>query len=297
MRPRRPAHAGSWYDSDPGNLMGEIRRWLQRASRVCHGNTKALICPHAGLRFSGSTAACAWKQVNTSNIKCVFLLGPTHHKYFKGVALPSENCSEYLTPLGGLLLDADILQSLRKSGAFGELTPSEDEDEHSIELLLPFVKYLFAPDVTIVPMVVGDLKVENEYQKYAELLIDYFLKDDILFVFSSDFCHWGPRYSYYYLEEPLSNLPIHTSIERMDRKAAGFITQHQSKDFFNYLESTGLSVCGRNPISLFLQLIDTAAARGRKNFSTELIAYSQSSQATARTDSSVSYAALCTTTV
>lgn len=297
MRPRRAAHAGSWYDSDQGNLGAQIRRWLESASKVCRGTTKALICPHAGLRFSGSTAACAWKQVDPSTLKRVFLLGPSHHKYFKGIALPSRNCSEYLTPLGGLPLDTDILQSLRNSGAFTQLSPAEDEEEHSIELMLPFVRYIFPDGVTIVPMVVGDLKTENEFKKYADILIDFFLQDDILFIISSDFCHWGPRYSYYYLEEPISNLPIHMSIERMDRKAVGFITQHQSKEFFDYLEATGLSVCGRNPISLFLQLLDSAAARGYAGFSTELLAYSQSNNATARTDSSVSYAALCTTKV
>lgn len=32
-------------------------------------------------------------------------------------------------------------------------------------------------EVTLVPMVVGDLKAESEYKKYADLLIDYFLQD------------------------------------------------------------------------------------------------------------------------
>lgn len=37
----------------------------------------------------------------------MFILGPSHYKYFKGAALPSENCTEYLTPFGGLPLDVD----------------------------------------------------------------------------------------------------------------------------------------------------------------------------------------------
>ncbi|CDJ44475.1 hypothetical protein, conserved [Eimeria tenella] len=102
-------------------------------------------------------------------------------------------------------------------------------------------------------MVVGDLRGRDDCQKFADLLLKYFLEERNLFIISSDFCHWGPRYSYYYLEEPLPEIPIHKSIEKMDMKAIQFITEHQSEGFFNYLEATSLSVCGRNPISLFLQ--------------------------------------------
>ncbi|CDI80875.1 hypothetical protein, conserved [Eimeria acervulina] len=263
------------------NLSGQIRRWLERSSKVCDGRIKALICPHAGLRFSGSTAACAWKQVDPSAFQRVFLLGPSHYKYFKGVALPSESCGVYLTPLGDLPLDTDTwgvraaLQALRLTGAFCEASISEDEEEHSIELMLPFVRHTFSEGVKIVPMIVGDLKSLEDCQKYADLLINYFLQDENLFIVSSDFCHWGPRYSYFYLEDPQPGVPIHAAIEKMDRKAVKFITEHQGQGFYDYLESTGLSVCGRHPISLFLL----------------------SSQALSRNDSSVSYAALCTTRV
>ncbi|KAL8432679.1 hypothetical protein Efla_001074 [Eimeria flavescens] len=296
-RARRAVHAGSWYDSDRNNLANEIQQYLLRASHVCAGKTKALICPHAGLRYSGPTAAHAWKQVDPATIKRVFLLGPSHHKYFKGVALPPPNCLRYETPLGDLPLDSEVLESLRKSGAFSSLSSSDDENEHSIELLLPFVRHVFPSEVAIVPLVVGDLKTDADFQRYADLLIGCFLQDENLFAFSSDFCHWGPRYSYRYLEAPASDVPIHASIERMDRKAASFIVGHQSKEFFQYLESTGLSVCGRNPISIFLKLIDLASSRGSGGFSTKLVAYSQSNQVTSPTESSVSYAAICTSRV
>ncbi|KAL8454361.1 hypothetical protein Emag_001464 [Eimeria magna] len=205
--PRRATHAGSWYDSNKASLAEELRRYLEGASKTCHGTAKAIICPHAGLRFSGPTAAYAWKQVDPSAVKRVFLLGPSHCKYFRGVALPPEGCPSYATPLGDLPLDNGILDALRRTQAFSDLSPSEDEAEHSIELLLPF---------------------------------------EIVFAFSSDFCHWGPR-------------------------------QQQQQQ------------------QLQQQLVELAAAKGCTTLTTELLAYSQSSPAMTRSDSSVSYAALCTT--
>ncbi|CDI84559.1 Protein MEMO1, related [Eimeria praecox] len=177
QRERRATHAGTWYDADYNNLSGQIQRWIQRANKICEGPVKALICPHAGLRFSGSTAACAWKQVNPSDFKRVFLLGPSHYKYFRGVSLPSDKCSVYLTPLGDLPLDTDILQALRCTGSFGEVSLTEDEEEHSVELMLPFLRHTFSQGVKIVPMIVGDLKNLEDCRKFADLLLEYFLKD------------------------------------------------------------------------------------------------------------------------
>ncbi|CDJ31133.1 uncharacterized protein EMH_0064390 [Eimeria mitis] len=174
---RRATHAGTWYDADCKSLTGQIRRWLQRSTKVCDGQIKALICPHAGLRFSGSTAASAWKQVNPSDFKRVFLLGPSHYKYFRGVSLPSDRCSVYATPLGDLQLDTDTLHALRATGVFGEVSLAEDEEEHSIELMLPFLRHTFPEGVKIVPMIVGDLKSLEDGNKFADLLLEYFLQD------------------------------------------------------------------------------------------------------------------------
>ncbi|CDJ63412.1 hypothetical protein, conserved [Eimeria necatrix] len=170
QRQRRATHAGTWYDADSSKLSGQIRRWLQRSTKVCNGRVKALICPSR-----------------------VFLLGPSHYKYFPGVALPADKCNSYLTPLGDLPLDSEAIQALRLTGAFAELSFSEDEEEHSIELMLPFLRHVFKEDVKIVPMVVGDLRGRDDCQKFADLLLKYFLEERSLFIISSDFCHWGPR--------------------------------------------------------------------------------------------------------
>ncbi|CDJ56831.1 hypothetical protein, conserved [Eimeria maxima] len=238
QKQRRATHAGTWYDADRSKLSGQIQRWIERAAKVCDdGHIKALICPHAGLRFSGSTAACAWKQVDPSKYERVFLLGPSHYKHFKGVALPPEGCSVYLTPLGDLPLDIETLETLRTSGVFQGVSLAEDEEEHSVELMLPFLRHTFKEGVKIVPMIVGDLKGRKDNQKFVDMLLDYFLQDENLFIISSDFCHWGSRYSYYYLEDSRPEVPIHEAIE-MDRKAVSFITEHQSQGFYDYLETT-----------------------------------------------------------
>jgi MEMO1 family protein len=42
----------------------------------------------------------------------------------------------------------------------------------------------------LVPLLVGSLN-KNPEVTYAELLLPYFKDPSTLFIFSSDFCHWG----------------------------------------------------------------------------------------------------------
>ena len=61
---------------------------------------------------------------------------------------------------------------------------------------MPFIRNVFSSqDVTIIPMLVGNLSEENE-QLYGELLAPYLSDPENLFVISSDFTHWGERFHY-----------------------------------------------------------------------------------------------------
>jgi MEMO1 family protein len=90
--------------------------------------------------------------------KRVFILGPSHHVYLDGCAL--SKCTEYETPLGNLPLDLDskldvlfgfavkvtrhaAIKELRASGKFSDMSTQTDEDEHSIEMHLPYIRKIF----------------------------------------------------------------------------------------------------------------------------------------------------------
>ena len=59
------------------------------------GKVKAIIGPHAGFSYSGPVAAWSYQYLEhyKQNDKLrVFLLGPSHHKYLKGISL--SKCTE-----------------------------------------------------------------------------------------------------------------------------------------------------------------------------------------------------------
>jgi hypothetical protein len=80
---------------------------------------------------------CTCSPANDKSSKRVFLLGPSHHLYLEKAAL--TKCTHYGTPLGNLPIDAATTAELHKTGQFDWMTQDVDEDEHSLEMHLPYI--------------------------------------------------------------------------------------------------------------------------------------------------------------
>ena len=253
-----------------------------------------LICyRHAGYAYSGPTTAWAYKAIQSTDIKRVFILGPSHHAYLSGCALTKMN--EYATPLGNLIVDVQTNAELAKTNQFTTMSTSTDEEEHSLEMHLPYVYHTFGPTIPIIPILVGALTPAKE-QHYGQLLVSYIMDPHTAIVISSDFCHWGRRFGYTYYQAPQSKpiqltasstttIPIHESIRALDHQGMDLITAGSHDAFCEYLSQTGNTICGRHPIGVVL-----AALKIDPTLHFEFLRYAQSSAVMRPSDSSVSYA-------
>ncbi|KAI0094658.1 MEMO1 family [Irpex rosettiformis] len=316
MSLRSASHADSWYTGNRQKLDSELARNLAAVEasdefvppiRGC----KAIIAPHAGYSYSGPAAAWAYKSIDTSGIKRVFVLGPSHHVYLDGCAL--TKCEQYITPLGNLPIDQETVTKLAQTKLFSEMDLQTDEDEHSIEMHLPYVRKVFeGKDISIVPILVGAIDKEKE-EVYGRIIAPYLAEEDTICVISSDFCHWGTRfqYTYYYPKagstqairlsrsnsssSDLSKHPIHASIRDLDHEAMEILTMPPSTAslahhyFAEYLHRTKNTICGRHPIGVLLGALAELEKQGR-SASLKWVRYEQSSQSFNINDSSVSYA-------
>jgi len=271
------------------------------------GHLKAIIAPHAGLRFSGDVAARVYACMDPKHIKRVFVIGPSHHAYFKGIGLPGDRVDAYASPGGNLQLDTEVLSALRKTNKFESISMKVDEAEHSLELQLPFLaELLIAPSgesmAKLVPLIVGSVHAETE-REYGQILAPYLEEEGNFFVISSDFCHWGAQFGYTrrgrselaetYIDGPF---PENASIEGLDREGMKLIGARDVEGFRDYLARSGNTICGRHPILVFLE-----AMKARDlDMNVEFVKYAQSSTMPGMgppTTSSVSYACACVTPV
>ncbi|KAI8468186.1 MAG: MEMO1 family [Monoraphidium minutum] len=282
---RRPSHAGSWYESDRAKLESQIDAWLAAAARAAPAAPppRAILGPHAGHRYCGHVMAHAYTAIKAAGIKRVFLLGPSHHVYGRRCWL-SPN-AEYETPLGPLPVDGEVYDELRATGAFDTMSASEDEAEHSLELHTPFIaRAMGSQPFKLVPIMVGALSTEGE-ALYGALLGRYLDDPANLFVISSDFCHWGRRFSYTFHDETKG--PIWKSIQWLDELGMRIIEKGDPEAFAAYQKEYRNTICGRHPIGVLLNMLRHAATK----FSIAFNSYDQSSRCEAPGDSSVSYAA------
>jgi AmmeMemoRadiSam system protein B len=284
---RKASHAPGWYTDDKEELNESLNNWLSKATSMKDiPLLKAIIGPHAGYAYSGSTAAWAYININPLNYNKVFLLGPSHHKYLAGCGLPV--CSTYETPLGDIKIDAEIVGKLAKEKGFIQLTKKEEEIEHSLEMHLPYIKKVFGDkEITLVPIMVGNLSNEAE-QIFGKVFAEYVKEDKNLFIVSSDFCHWGSDFDFTYYEK--KDGQIYESIEKLDKIGIGYIENQDIDGFTEYLEDTDNPICGRHPIGVFLNALRYSGL----TTNSKLLHYKQSSKVTKSSQSSVSYAAIAT---
>ncbi|MBS1132085.1 MAG: hypothetical protein H6R16_3087 [Proteobacteria bacterium] len=183
---RPPAVAGTFYPGDPETLSTTVDRFLADASPQSGQQPKALIVPHAGYIYSGSTAANAYATLKpwAKTIRRVILLGPTHRVAVEGIALPEVEA--FSTPLGTIRLDAQAIASI---AGLPQIVFSNHVHafEHSLEVHLPFLQRVL-DQFTLVPLAVGDAAPDA----VAEILDLLWGGPETLIVVSSDLSHFLP---------------------------------------------------------------------------------------------------------
>ena len=152
-RVKPPNVAGMFYPGDSDALRREVDAHLGRALAAGPA-PKALIAPHAGYRYSGPVAACAYARLKprAHEIRRVVLLGPTHYHPIDGVA--ASGAEAFRTPLGRVPVDAASVRRALEFGFVRRYAPAF-EREHSLEVHLPFLMRVL-PRFSIVPLLVGN---------------------------------------------------------------------------------------------------------------------------------------------
>ena len=202
---RPAAVAGLFYPAQKQALARQIDEFLAAAKGEPVKHLRGVVVPHAGYRYSGPTAAFAYKQLVGRDFRNVIVMGPSHYAEFQGAFV--SGAGAYETPLGRVPLAALARQlaqkppfvdrprcrvvrpnwaaeSPREPPAAGEEWP--DTWEHSLEVQVPFLQKTLT-DFTLVPIVFGDVDPQAAARELASRL-----DDKTLLVASSDLSHYYP---------------------------------------------------------------------------------------------------------
>jgi hypothetical protein len=193
MRIREPVVAGRFYAAqadrcltDLSNLFKESNPSASTVQRPVGG-----LVPHAGWTYSGSVTARVFSVLAARRRpNVVVLFGGVHHSRGREAALFGSGRWE--TPLGPLEVDDRLADRILGYTNLIVDDPYAHEKEHSIEVQMPFVKYLF-PDAKIVPIMVPPTKTAPDVGQSVARTLSVFHVEAVV-IGTSDLTHYGPRY-------------------------------------------------------------------------------------------------------
>jgi hypothetical protein len=218
---RPAAVAGLFYPADGAELRDLVAHYLADPSESDSGDAaespKAVIAPHAGFRYSGSTAGSAYRTLlpRRGTVERVVVVGPAHRVRLAGVGLSSAR--EWATPLGNVEVDVSICAELSEMPGV-VVADAAHAPEHSIEVHLPFVREVFG-EVPVVPLVVGG----TDRNKVAAVLEAAWGGPETAIVVSSDLSH--------YLDEATARTRDRTTCTAIIEARSGDVGPHEACGF------------------------------------------------------------------
>jgi AmmeMemoRadiSam system protein B len=236
---RHPSVAGSWYAGTPNRLREQIEELfthrlgpgsLPKTVKEGPRNIVGLVVPHAGYMASGPVAAHAYHSLaEDGKPDVIVIFGPNHTGH--GSALAVMNEGAWRTPLGDVEIDSETADQILKASRIVDVDSMAHAYEHSIELQLPFLQYLYGSDFKFVPICFGiqDLVSSREVGKaVAEALKG----KNALVIASSDMTHDEPQE----IAERKDGLAIEAAL-KMDEKL-----------YYSTVESYAITTCGYGPV-------------------------------------------------
>jgi AmmeMemoRadiSam system protein B/AmmeMemoRadiSam system protein A len=259
---RKPAYAGSFYPAGKSELNNEISELTTKAKRTsfripANKSLKALILPHAGYVYSGYTASHASLVLSENQFSKVILTGPDHRIGFSNCAL--TDADSYQTPIGPVKIHKDAAKLRLQPDLFRSI-PASDTNEHSLEVVLPFLQ-TYLKKFEVIPIVIGS----GDYNKFANT-IEPLIDENTLLVASSDLSHY---------------LPYDEAVSR-DKETINAILDLEKEKLIK-LEN---SACGKMPILIVMSLA------GKYKWKPVLIHYSNSGDTAGERSRVVGYAAV-----
>ena len=275
---RRPTVASQFYEGDAEELKAQIRAcFLHRLGpkkipetnfHIHPRNIVGLICPHAGYLYSGPVAANAFYELAVDGKPdTVVLLGPNHTGYGSGLALMREGV--WRTPLGDVEVDSGIADAILNETSVVDIDEVAHRYEHSIEVQLPFLQFLYGNAFKIVPICF----LMQDYDSAEEIgraLVEALDATNTVVIASSDMTHYEPA----------------KSATEKDQAALKAVAEMDAKRFYQIVEAQNITACGYAPITSLITYGIGVNAKA------SLLSYHNSGDITGDHSSVVGYAAV-----
>ncbi len=260
---RLPIASGSFYPGNKEELVSVLKTFMDDSLE----KQKALgaISPHAGYIYSGNVMGSVFSRIEVPDT--VLILAPNH----TGSGVPYSIWPEgrWITPLGETPTDEELVNEILNSCELIEKNKPAHTNEHSAEVILPFLQYS-NPQVKIAVIVIRSSNFEDLStvgKSIGEVLNK--IRPDTLVVASSDMTHYESQ----------------QSVNKKDKSAIAEIVAMREEGLHRVVRELDVSMCGVSPVISMM-----VCSKQRAATKAELIRYETSGDVTGDYDHVVGYA-------
>jgi len=265
---RPPSCTGSSYPTDPEELRIFLDRGFKSISNTQDkksGSVKALYAPHIDLRIGMQSYAKSFTRLSHLKPKRVVILATSHYAglfpevYDGKPFIASEKT--FRLPSGDIPADAIVLNELKsRQDEMGiSFKDRAHRIEHSIELHLILLQYVWNHDFEIVPLLVGNIDemfytpdgaMAGKIEALGQFLFNRFNDDEeTLILISGDLAHIGEKFG--------DSTPARAMLQNVKSFDDQFLKYAANADKKNLLghvakEYDPYRICGFPPLYTFL---------------------------------------------
>ena len=271
---RPPACAGRFYEGAADRLQAQVQALLEPDTPRLPA--RAVVCPHAGLMYSGAVAGAVYSRVTLPST--AILVGPNHTGYGPPLSVYSEG--EWLLPGGAVTIAADLARELLARCPQARSDHLAHQHEHCLEVQIPFLHAL-RPDIQILPIVIGfrDLEACRALGLALASVIEEAPTPPLL-IASTDLTHCGPGFG----QSPPSGLTAEAFAHRQDRLALDAVQTLDGERLHWTVEEHQITMCGYVPSTAVL-----FAAKALGAGKASVVRYATSADVSKDTDRVVGY--------
>ena len=247
MAVRMTAVAGQFYESSPGKCIDHIDNLLPDGPIQADLPEKIVagVVPHAGWVFSGDLAGLVFAAIKQQQpfVDTFVIFGAVHTARAAKAML--YEIGQWGSPLGIIDVDEPLAATiLAEAPNLIQADTSAHSREHSIEVQIPFIQYLFE-DAKIVPLMVPPVPAAHQVgSAVARAIKDTDKK--VVCIASTDLTHYGPSYGF----TPMGSGPkaIHWAKEKNDQFFIDLVLSMQADKLVESAQLYG-SACGAGAVA------------------------------------------------
>jgi len=278
LKVRRPTQAGTFYEGSQQSLKAQIESCFKHElgpgalPKVVDKSLKSvvgLVSPHAGYMYSGPVAAHGfYRLAEAGKPDVVVLFGPNHTGSGSALAVMKEGL--WRTPLGDVEIDSSTASLILNASDIIDVDDFAHAFEHSIEVQLPFLQFLYGSAFKFVPIcfLMQDLQSSREVGLAVAKALE---GKNALVIASTDMTHYEPQ----------------RSAEKKDKAAIEAVLKLDEERLYSTVEAYNMTMCGYGPT---IAAVTAAKALGAKR--AELLCYKTSGDVVGDYSAVVGYASI-----